>query len=223
MKMFVSANNYSEYISPYYSTQPALSISMTGCMENGKDAVQGGCKYNSYGGTATGLATLADSLSTIKYMCFDKKKCTTRELYDAVMANWEGREILRQQVLNEVPHYGNADPYVDMELKWCVESILYDLQGMLQRPSKVYKSGLYGAPTMSRRLFDLGDARRQEVERSDRRRDFPGAVERLPMADSRLRLLLLFDHHHYLGGIALNLRMHPSVLSVRTASQSSPT
>ena len=22
-----------------------------------------------------------------------------------------------------------------------------------------------------------------------------------------------FDHHHYLGGIALNLRMHPSVLS----------
>ncbi|MBR4744561.1 MAG: formate C-acetyltransferase/glycerol dehydratase family glycyl radical enzyme, partial [Oscillospiraceae bacterium] len=24
---------------------------------------------------------------------------------------------------------------------------------------------------------------------------------------------LVFDHHHYLGGIALNMRMHPSVLS----------
>ena len=98
MRMFISANNYAEYISPYYSTQPALSISMTGCMEKGLDAVMGGCKYNSYGGTATGLATLGDSLTTIKYMCFDKKKCTTRELYDAVMANWEGFEPLRQQI-----------------------------------------------------------------------------------------------------------------------------
>ena len=24
---------------------------------------------------------------------------------------------------------------------------------------------------------------------------------------------IVFDHHHYLGGIALNMRMHPSVLS----------
>ena len=57
-------------------------------MEKGKDVVNGGAKYNSYGGTATGLATLADSLTTIKYMCFDKKLLTTRELYDAWIANW---------------------------------------------------------------------------------------------------------------------------------------
>ena len=35
MKLFISTNNYAEYISPYYSTQPALSISMEGCMEKG--------------------------------------------------------------------------------------------------------------------------------------------------------------------------------------------
>jgi formate C-acetyltransferase len=54
------------------------------------DCAAGGCKYNSYGGTATGLATIADCLSTIRLCVFDKKKCTTRELYDAFMANWEG-------------------------------------------------------------------------------------------------------------------------------------
>ena len=29
------------------------------------------------------------------------------------MANWEGYEPLRQQILNEVPRYGNDIPYVD--------------------------------------------------------------------------------------------------------------
>ena len=43
--------------------------------------------------------------------------CPTRELYDAVMANWEGYEMIRQHFLKEVPHYGNADPYADTEVK----------------------------------------------------------------------------------------------------------
>ena len=214
MRMFITANNYAEYISPYFSTQPALSISMEGCMENGKDCVMGGCKYNSYGGTATGLATLADSLSTIKYMCFDKKRITTRALYDAVMADWEGHEPLRQQVLNEVPHYGNADPYVDEELKWCVDLYYNICKEMYSARSKVYKAGLYGASdhvaqgyltwaTPDGRKFGepIADAMSPAQSRD---KNGPTAV----FVSS-----CCFDHHHYLGGIAVNLRMHPSVLS----------
>ncbi|MDR0838388.1 MAG: pyruvate formate lyase family protein, partial [Oscillospiraceae bacterium] len=59
---YVTINNYAEYLIPYNMPQPGLSISMLGCMEKGMDCVEGGCKYNSYGGTATGLATIADSL-----------------------------------------------------------------------------------------------------------------------------------------------------------------
>ena len=65
-------NNYTEHEYPRLFPFPNLSISTTGCMESGKDVSEGGAKYNSYGGTATGLATTADSLTTIKYMCFDK-------------------------------------------------------------------------------------------------------------------------------------------------------
>jgi formate C-acetyltransferase len=72
---------------------PIISISVEGCMESGKDI--------SCGGTAVGLATIADPITAIKYMCFDKKKCTTREFYDAVMADWEGYESLRQIIINE--------------------------------------------------------------------------------------------------------------------------
>ena len=125
LRWLVTMNNYSEYIAMIVSPHAALSISIEGCMESGKDCVCGGAKYNSYGGTATGLATVADSLTTIKYMVFDKKLCTARELYDAFMANWEGYEPLRQRILNEVPHYGNGDPYADEQMKWICD-VYYD-------------------------------------------------------------------------------------------------
>jgi formate C-acetyltransferase len=141
----VSLQNYVEYQAMWYAPQAALSISIEGCMEKGKDVVCGGAKYNSFGHTATGLATIADSLTAIKYMCFDKGLCTTRELYDALMANWEGYEHLRQTIINECPHYGNGDPYADVEMKWICD-LYYELcQGAYSTRARIYKAGQYGA------------------------------------------------------------------------------
>jgi formate C-acetyltransferase len=41
-----------------FMRQAILSISIECCLEKGTVVVAGGAKYNSYGGTATGLATL---------------------------------------------------------------------------------------------------------------------------------------------------------------------
>ncbi len=214
MKMFISTNNYSEYLSSYYAPQTALSITVTGCMESGRDLVQGGAKYNSYGGTATGLATLADSLSTIKYMCFDKKLCTTRQLYDAVMANWEGYEELRQRILNEVPHYGNGDSYADMELKWCVD-LYYELCNQMHSVrSKKYKAGLYGASdhiAQGYMTWATPDGRKFGDPLADAMSPAQGRDVNGPTAV--FESTGVFDHHHYMGGIALNMRMHPNVLA----------
>jgi len=214
LRMFISINNYSEYISYYHLTQPMLSISMEGCMEKGMDCTAGGCKYNGYGGTATGLATLADSLSTIKYLCFDKNLATTRELYDAWIANWEGYEPLRQRILSEVPHYGNADPYVDDELKWLVD-LYYDIGDACHsvRADK-YCAGFYGAAdhiAQGWQTFATPDGRRTGEPLADamspsQSRDTSGPTA--VFASSRC-----FDHTKCAGGIALNLRMHPTVLS----------
>jgi pyruvate formate-lyase/glycerol dehydratase family glycyl radical enzyme len=214
MRMFVSTNNYAEYLSQYYAPQAILSISIDGCMEKGKDVVAGGAKYNSYGGTATGLATLADSLSTIKYMCFDKKLISTRELYDAWINNWEGYEVLRQRILSEVPHYGNADPYVDEELKWCVDLYYRICQEFHSKRSKVYKCGLYGASDHIAQgyiTFATPDGRRTGEPLADAMSPAQGRDKNGPTAV--FESTTVFDHHHYLGGIALNLRLHPSVLS----------
>ncbi len=213
-KLLITINNYAEYIGYYHLTQPMLSVSMEGCMEKGLDCTSGGCKYNGYGGTATGLATLADALSTIKYMCFDKKLCTTKQLYDAWIANWEGFEPLRQQLLNQVPHYGNADPYVDQELKWCVDLYYEICSECYSVRAKKYSAGLYGASdhiAQGWTTFATIDGRRTGEPLADamspaQSRDTGGPTAVFISS-------CCFDHHHYTGGIALNLRMHPTVLS----------
>ena len=214
LKLFVTINNYAETLSQFWAPEAILSLSIDGCMESGKDVVMGGAKYNSFGGTATGLATLADSLTTIKYMCFDKKLCTTRELYDATMANWEGYEVLRQRILAEVPHFGNNDPYADEELKWCNEMYYEACKECTGIRSKIYKSGLYGASdhiAQGKLTWGTPDGRKFPDPIADaaspaQSRDKNGPLQVFNSS-------LCYDHTCYLGGIALNLRMHPSVLA----------
>ena len=213
-KLLISMNNYAEYISYYHLTQPIISISMEGCMEKGMDCTAGGCKYNGFGGTATGLATLADSISTIKYMCFDKKLITTRELYDAWMANWEGYELLRQQILNEVPHYGNADTYVDEELKWCVD-LYYDICNKCYSVrAERYNSGLYGAAdhvAQGWTTFATPDGRKTGEPIADAMSPAQNRDKNGPTAV--FNSTICFDHTKFACGMALNIRIHPSVLS----------
>ena len=183
-------------------------------METGKDATDGGCKYNSYGGTATGLATVADSLSTIKYMCFDKKLCTTRELYDAYMSNWEGYEILRQKILNEVPHYGNDDPYVDDIMKWLTEVYYDSCKECYSSRARHYKCGMYGAAQhviQGEKTWATPDGRKAGEPLADAASPAQGRDKNGPIAV--LRSICCFDHSKFMDGIAVNIKMHPSVLS----------
>lgn len=210
----ITLNNYTEQFLPYFWPQPGLSISVEGCMESGKDIVAGGAKYNSFGGTATGLATIADSFNTIKYMCFDKKLCTTRELYDAVMANWEGYEPLRQRIKEEVPHFGNADPYADMEMKWCIDTYVDQCSKVYSKRSKIYKSGLYGAAdhiAQGYHTWATPDGRKTGEPIADAASPVQGHDKNGPTAV--FTSSLVYDQSKMMDGIALNLRMHPSVLS----------
>jgi len=214
IKWMVTMNNYTEYIAKTTMSHPLLSLSMDGCMESGRDIVQGGAKYNSFGGTATGLATVADSLSAIKYMCFDKKLCSTRELYDAVMANWEGYELLREQILSETPHYGNGDPEADEMLKWIVDLYYSICRECYSGRCKVYKSGLYGATdhlNQGRISWATPDGRRYGEALADAISPAQGRDRSGPVAV--LNSALCFDHCRFVDGMALNIRIHPSSVS----------
>ena len=206
-------NNYTEHEYPRLFPFPNLSISTTGCLESGKDVSEGGAKYNSFGGTATGLATTADSLTAIKYMIFDKKLITAKEYLDAILANWEGYEPLRQRILNEVPHYGNADPYADSEMKYIID-LYYDIsRAFSNKRCKVYKCGTFGASdhvAQGEITWATPDGRKTGQPIADAAS--PGQGRDTCGIPSVFLSATSFDHSHFMDGMALNLKIHPTAL-----------
>jgi formate C-acetyltransferase len=210
----VTMNNYSEYISSFYMPHALLSVSIEGCIESGKDCVRGGAKYNSYGGTAAGLATVADSLSSVRYACFDRKLCSTRELYDAVMANWEGYEPLRQKILAEAPHYGNGDAEADEMMEWAVNLYYAVCKECGSARTKIYKSGMFGATdhiNQGRTSWATPDGRKYGEPLADAASPAQGRDRVGPTGV--FRSAVCFDHKHLINNLALNIRLHPSVVS----------
>ena len=214
LKAQVSLNNYLEYLVQYHTPHPMLSISLDGCMESGKDCTWGGATYNSYGGTATGLATVADSLTAIKYMVFDKKLCTARELYDAVMADWEGYEVLRQRIINEAPHFGNADPYADEQMTWVIDTYYDTCKECYSTRARIFKAGLYGAADhvgQGYTTWATPDGRRAGTPIADAASPCQGRDTNGPTAV--FLSSLCYDHRRFMDVVWLNIRLHPTTLS----------
>ncbi|WP_298703236.1 choline trimethylamine-lyase [uncultured Veillonella sp.] len=93
--------------------KPLMSIMVEGCMESGKDVMEGGAMVNSGPGIVfSGLATYADSMAAIKKLVFDDHKYKLSEIRDALNANFEGYQQIHTDCVN-APKYGNDNPYAD--------------------------------------------------------------------------------------------------------------
>ena len=71
-----------------------------------------------YGFLLASIADAADSLGVIDKLIYRDHKITWDQLIEAVNANWEGHENLRQLCVNGVPKYGNDDDYADDWAIW---------------------------------------------------------------------------------------------------------
>ena len=94
--------------------RPAFLISsmLDNCFEKGRNMHAGGVKYHDYGGTHIGLPNVIDGLYAIKYAIFEKKLCSSKELIEALKANFKGFEKLQIKLKN-IPKYGNDIEEVD--------------------------------------------------------------------------------------------------------------
>lgn len=174
------------------------------------DVMRGGAKYNSTGTAGIAIGNLADSLAATKYLVFDKKVCSARELYDAVMTDWDGYEELRQYIKNEVPHYGNADPYCDELAKWATD-VYADAVNSSTGPRGYYAAGLF--PVTAHILFGQitgasPDGRRAHEPLADgisavQQMDKNGPTATLVSASA-------IDHSKFRNGTLLNMRFHPT-------------
>lgn len=109
----IKGNNVIENIYAKHMPAPFLSIVVSDCITNGKDYNAGGARYNTNYIQGVGIGTITDCLSSIKYNVFDKKKFDMNELMNALDANFEGYEQIKNIVTNKTPKYGNDDDYAD--------------------------------------------------------------------------------------------------------------
>jgi formate C-acetyltransferase len=140
--------NSFEYIARTVLPQPLVSATMEGCMEKGMDVMWGGAKYNSTGNSGVGIGNVADSLNIINQVCFETKKYTTRELFDALMANWEGEknQEIHDYIMNECRHYGNGYPEVDRFATFAAQCFA-DSVNSCTGPRGRFSAGLYPVTT----------------------------------------------------------------------------
>lgn len=113
-------NNVELKITQEVLPDPLRSALMDNGIESGKDIW---CRHDiPFDNTASvctiGMVNVGDSLAAIKKLCFDEKKYTLKELYDALEADWEGYESMREDFLH-APKFGNNDPYVDEIVARC--------------------------------------------------------------------------------------------------------
>ncbi len=94
-------------------SMPFASCLIDDCLERGQDHDRGGCRYNWAENSFMGLANLADGLAAIDELVYRSGEMTLTELYAVCERNFEGREELRQRIINALPSYGNDDERVD--------------------------------------------------------------------------------------------------------------
>ncbi len=91
---------------------PFRSAMYGGCLERGQHEYDGGPDYYLYYTISTAGVDAANSLSAIKYAVFDNKQVSMQELVDALKANFQGYETVRDVCL-AAPKHGNSDPEMD--------------------------------------------------------------------------------------------------------------
>ncbi len=109
----VRVSNYIDTMFAKYAPAPFLSVVIEDCISTGRDYYNGGPRYNTNYIQCTGLATVADSLSALKYHVFENNTFELNHVLNAVANNFEGEEILRQTIVNRTPFFGNDDDYAD--------------------------------------------------------------------------------------------------------------
>jgi formate C-acetyltransferase len=115
-----------------------LSALMDGCLDSGRDAGQGGARYNSSGVSIVGLSDVVDSLTAIRPLVFEQKQVGMEELLEALRSDFSHDAALHARIMHRVPKFGDGDP-VPIEI---ARNIMEELDRMFGEMEH-YRSGRY--------------------------------------------------------------------------------
>jgi formate C-acetyltransferase len=195
-----------------YLPAPFLSILVDDCIAKGSDYNSGGARYNTSYIQGVGMGTITDSLTSIKYNVFDKKRFTLQQLKNALANNYQGFDEIRIIVWDETPKYGNDDDYADEILKEVFEIYFSAIDGRPNSKGGQFRINLL--PTTCHVYFGsvLGatpDGRLARKPVSEGISPVQGADRKGPTAV--LKSAAKIDHLRT-GGTLLNQKFTPQIL-----------
>lgn len=196
--------------------RPFLSSCIEQCMETGKDLSQGGAKYN-VGPVITGigLAVAANSLAAVKKLVFEDQECTLETLAEALKANWEGYEPLREKA-QSCPKYGNDDDYVDdlaIELANHFYHEIHQYKDIFGSHFNTAFMGISNYIPMGRVLGATPCGRKNGEPSSEGVSPYVGTDTKTPLAAMRSTSKVNQEIHS--GGTLLNLRLNRELVSTK--------
>jgi pyruvate formate-lyase/glycerol dehydratase family glycyl radical enzyme len=195
-----------------WAQAPFLSVLTEDCISNGRDYNAGGARYNTSYIQGVGIGSLTDSFSVLKHHVFDAESLGMADLLEAIDNNFDGRETLRQRLLNKTPRYGNDDDRADEIMVRCFEAYHESVEGrpnlrggeyhinMLPTTCHVYFGAVIGAMPDGRRAGRPLSEGISPVQGADR--EGPTAVFKSAAKMDHLKT----------GGTLLNMKFSPRLL-----------
>lgn len=120
---------------------PLMSLLTDGCLDTLQDASSMKIgKYHNYGIHGTGVAPAADAIAAVNRLVFNGFM-TPEKLIEALDANFEGYESLRNKMITELPHMGNNDGEVDYYGEFLLDRFADALKGMTNAYGGIYRAG----------------------------------------------------------------------------------
>jgi len=194
---------------------PFLSLIIDDCIATGRDYNDGGARYNTSYIQGVGIGSLTDSLSALKQQVFEGDLSMV-EMIQALDADFEDREWLRQRLANKTPRYGNDDDRADDLMVRCFDAFFDAVDGrpntrggsyhidMLPTTCHVYFGSVIGA---------LPDGRRAGTPLSEGISPVQGADRQGPTAVFKSAAKM---DHLRTGGTLLNMKFTPQLLAGET-------
>ena len=196
------------------SVAPLLSCFVNDCLAQGLDLENGGARYNWIMPSFVGMANLVDSLYAIKEIVYEKKEMTLAELKEILNHNFEGNEVLRLRLLNDLPKYGNDVDEIDGYFKDLTDHIVSECE----KYQCMHKNGRL-IPSVFCWVMHEHFGRNTGATPDGRLGGFPlgdgsGACQGREKNGPTASLLSAtkWDHSKLIGGVAVNIKFSKSAL-----------
>lgn len=201
-------------------TKPMCSLLIDDCIGRGLTCEDGGALYGHGQILTMGLIVVADSLAVLKHLVFGDRSVTLPELIRALRADWEGYEALRKRITATAPRFGNGDVRAD-ELAAAAARHLWSFLGGF----RTHRGGPYtGLVLYFTRSVIFGrvtgatpDGRKAGEVLEDSIGPWPGRDRSGPTA--MLRSAASVPQELAGGGVILNLKLDPEMLSSDSGQQ----